>query len=274
MRQRSIRLIRHGATALNSEDPGSSSDRIRGWSDVPLTKEGRAQAKKTAAALKDSGIQIIMSSDLKRARDTATEIAKAIPGAEVISTQRLRPWDLGILTGQESKTSLPKIAKYVREPDKALPKGECFNSFKQRAFQGICDAVSGHPGKQVAIVSHHRLERLIEAWTKAGQSAEHDVDVAEFLKKGLPPGESKMVKIDRHAAGGDAEGSANAAREEELEGMMGRDEYWADNGKGETHADELLALKRKSAAKAAPARKTATAVIGRWARARVPGPPK
>jgi hypothetical protein len=99
---------------------------------------------------------------------------------------------------------------------------------------------------------------LIEAWTKAGQSAEHDVDVAEFLKKGLPPGESKIVKIDRHAAGGDAEGSANAAREEELEGMMGQDEYWADNGKGETHADELLALKREIAKKAAPAKKKAS----------------
>jgi probable phosphoglycerate mutase len=260
MRQRSILLIRHGATKLNSEDNSASVDKIRGWLDVPLTAEGRAGAKKTAARLKDSGIEVIVSSDLQRAHDTAKEIAKAC-GADVVTTQKLRPWDLGVMTGQESKTSLPKIEKYVRAPDTVVPKGESFGSFRARALQGLCDVVKGHAGKKIAIVTHHRVERLLEAWTKKGQPADHDIDVATFLKKGEPPGGVKTVTLDRHALARDAEGSDAARREEELEGMMSTDiETYHASGA----ADELLDLKRKRAAteaateKAAPAKKKAS----------------
>jgi broad specificity phosphatase PhoE len=245
MRQRSILLVRHGATKLNSEDNSASVDKIRGWLDVPLTAEGRAGAKKTAAKLKDSGIEIVVSSDLQRAHDTAKMIAQAC-GAKCVATQKLRPWDLGNMTGQESKTHLPRIEKFVRDaPDKPVPQGESFNSFKKRAFEGINEAIRAHPGKRIALVTHHRVERLIEAWQKAGEDADHSVDADSFVQRGLPPGGIKTIRLDRYALAGDGEGSADAKHEEALEALMNEDvsKYHASGAD-----QELLALRRKKEA--------------------------
>lgn len=202
MRDRTITVIRHGATKFNG-DGYASVDKIRGWSDVPLSAEGKADAKKVADELKNSGIKIIVSSDLQRAHDTAKEVARAT-GAKLIISKKLRPWDLGALTGQDTKASLPKIADYAKnKPDEAIPEGESFNSFKSRAFEGLSEVADGHPDdKGVAIVTHHRVERLIKSWQKAGQPATHDIDIKEFLQKGEPPGSAEGVTLDRDALAG------------------------------------------------------------------------
>jgi probable phosphoglycerate mutase len=70
--------------------------RVGGWYDTPLTDLGRRQAATIAARLAASvqGVRIL-SSDLKRARETADAVAGRL-GAEVETTPDLREMSYGI----------------------------------------------------------------------------------------------------------------------------------------------------------------------------------
>jgi broad specificity phosphatase PhoE len=187
MHDHTLYIVRHGCTKMNGEG-GTSVDRIRAWTDVPLTDKGREEAREAAAKLGGKGIGAIVASNLSRARETAEIIGRTL-GLTPTFTHKLRPWDLGKFTGAKTHEALPQIARYVREkPDTPVPDGESFDQFKTRAFQGFYEAVAVHPGQIVAIVTHHRDERLMIAWDKAGQPNDHAIEIDVLLQKGDPPG--------------------------------------------------------------------------------------
>src|SRR5215472_944111 len=181
-----VYVVRHGATSMNNQTD-LSQDRIRGWSDVPLAPQGREEAKKAAEELKQFGIQLIVTSDLTRAQETAHIISQELGGVPIQVSQKLRPWNLGDFTGANTKEALPKIAVFAQQtPDQPIPGGESFNQFKNRANQGLAEVVQLAQGRPVAIVTHHRDERLWKAEQAAGWSGQVDLNV--FLQKGDPPG--------------------------------------------------------------------------------------
>lgn len=69
-----ILLVRHGESMANSKKI-SQGNRDE-WEDTPLSENGKEQAKKVAKRLREEKIDLIISSDLKRARETAKEINK------------------------------------------------------------------------------------------------------------------------------------------------------------------------------------------------------
>lgn len=84
-------IVRHGHTAWNGEG------RIQGTSDIALDPVGREQAVEAAKALREVHPDVVYSSDLSRAADTAHTIADAC-GVEVRVEKRLReraygPWE-------------------------------------------------------------------------------------------------------------------------------------------------------------------------------------
>ena len=194
-----IYFARHGATKLNSES-GTSVDIIRAWMNVELSPEGEKEISRLAAQFERGDIQRVYSSDLKRAADTALGLADKT-GAELYLTRSLRPWDLGKFAGQPTKESLPKIARYVRdEPGKDVPGGESFDSFKLRAFSGIEKIISEQPaGIVVALVGHHRIERLWKAWLAAGAPSSGDICLDTFLQKGECPGHIEAIEFPMDA---------------------------------------------------------------------------
>jgi broad specificity phosphatase PhoE len=208
-----LRVVRHGATKMNNHDD-TSADRIRGWMDVPLTDEGREEAHEAGEALVDHGIEVIVSSDLSRAQETA-DIIGGIIGVKPTTSTKLRPWDLGKFTGKSTKDALPTILEYVNEkPDEPVPDGESFQDFAKRAFSGIAAAFRKADGKILCIVTHYRVERLLAAWDEAGQPADHSIDLKEFSKKGGPPGEVNVMMINLDALntkGGNEVGKADTA---------------------------------------------------------------
>jgi len=88
------RLIiwRHGQTAWNA------SDRIQGHTDIDLDDLGRAQAVAAASRLAEMHPDAIVSSDLRRAADTAAALA-AVTGLPVHHDDRLRERFLGDIQG-------------------------------------------------------------------------------------------------------------------------------------------------------------------------------
>ena len=181
-----ITLVRHGLTQENADG------RNRGWRNVPLSDEGHAQAAALGARLKDSGIEKIISSDLQRAHDTATAIG-ATTGAPVETDFSLRPWDIGEHSAKASKDSAHVLEHHAENaPDAPIDGGESFNQFKARFLGGVQRIIADNPGKHIAFVTHHRGERLFNAWVAKGMPSDHSIDIKVFTdwKHGIEPGDA------------------------------------------------------------------------------------
>ena len=81
-------LLRHGETDWNAEL------RMQGHRDIPLNATGRAQALAAAPSVAALAPDVIMSSDLQRARDTAAQVA-AVTGLPITTDVRLRETSMG-----------------------------------------------------------------------------------------------------------------------------------------------------------------------------------
>lgn len=93
MTARRIVLWRHGETDFNA------SDRVQGEIDIDLNARGREQVTAAAGPLAQRFyLGRLVSSDLRRAQDTARELA-ALTAQEVILDQRLRERHFGELEG-------------------------------------------------------------------------------------------------------------------------------------------------------------------------------
>lgn len=189
-----IYYVRHGETPLNSED------KLRAWTNVPLDQTGRKEAAKLGQSLMNK-IDVIVTSDLDRARDTA-EIISQITGVPISEeTLSLRPWDLGSLAGQSVSDTLPVIKEYALDkPQEPIQGGESFNSFKARYLTGISDIMNKYPGQNVAVVSHHRGDRILAAWEQEG-SIDFHVDPNIFLQRGMEPGSYRVIPFKDLQAG-------------------------------------------------------------------------
>ncbi len=90
-----VDLVRHGVTEWNRER------RIQGHLDVPLSELGRDQARALAERLcgEADAVDLIVSSDLVRARQTADIVAAALSRPVTVDA-RWRERDLGDLQGR------------------------------------------------------------------------------------------------------------------------------------------------------------------------------
>jgi broad specificity phosphatase PhoE len=190
---RNIVLIRHGATALNNKD--RNVDKIRGWSNVPLTQEGREQATKLGVDLRGKGLDGMASSDLDRAHETA-RIASSLSGVPLTHvTDSFRPWNVGELTGKLSSHACPILEDYVEKmPDQPVPGGESFNDFKGRFLAGLASTLAQRDGK-LGVVTHHRGDRLLSAWEKKGFPPDGSLDLPTFHSHGEATGGMRDMEI-------------------------------------------------------------------------------
>ena len=92
--------VEHGDTEYDAQD------KAQGLIDSGLNDAGRRQARAAGQLLKGRGIECIYSSPMLRARQTAGIIAKII-GAKVIVRKKLKPIDIGTLTGKKNTTVKP-----------------------------------------------------------------------------------------------------------------------------------------------------------------------
>lgn len=121
-------LIRHGHTPLNGH---GSEERLRSWLDIPLDEEGLQEAAETADKIAGYPVSAIFSSDLRRARQTAEVLRQKTTGA-IITTDELRPWNLGVFGGQLLREIIPFLNLMNERPDLSAPGGESFHQFYTR----------------------------------------------------------------------------------------------------------------------------------------------
>jgi probable phosphoglycerate mutase len=146
-------LIRHGETAWNADT------RIQGQLDIALNERGRWQAARMADALADEGIEVIVSSDLQRARATAQALAD-VTGLPLQLDPGLRERRFGCFEGrtfQEVDTTWPQEALRWRQRDPEWAPaegGESLLVFYARCVAASEAVLSAHAGRVVALVAH------------------------------------------------------------------------------------------------------------------------
>jgi len=165
-------LVRHGETDWNVEK------RIQGRTDRPLNENGRRQADAVAQFLVEAPLDIVASSDLMRASETADAIAKLHPSAMRLIDGRFDEMCFGDLEGTVLEGD--GLARYQRiqrswrtDPAVQLPgkNGESPELVAYRGFAGL-RALGLLPGgevlrsaaaRHICIVAHGRFNKIIIA---------------------------------------------------------------------------------------------------------------
>ena len=178
--EKGLYLVRHAKTALNSQDP--AKDKIRGWKNVPLSKDGVLEAKALAQQVKGQKIDKLYSSDLERAYDTAAQIKEATGAKEINKKFDLRPWNVGSMAGKLSKDVKPEMNKMVSgSPKTKVEGGESFNNFKARTLNTARKLMEEASKKKVVAVTHDENIKLIKAWIKGGMKDDNSIDEKDFM---------------------------------------------------------------------------------------------
>ncbi|HYR59529.1 MAG TPA: histidine phosphatase family protein [Chthoniobacteraceae bacterium] len=154
-----IFLVRHGATVLTAED------RFAGATDVPLSDEGREQARRLALRLRGEKLAAIYASPLGRTMETARLIGAPHP-LDVLARDGLREISHGRWEGKtrdEVESQFPEEADaWEKDPFTFAPVGgESGLAVTARALPELIEIVRSHPGAHVLVVSHKATIRLL-----------------------------------------------------------------------------------------------------------------
>lgn len=147
-----VLLVRHGSTEHSLED------RFSGRNDLPLDAAGRGQAA-AVAGLVGAGerVDVVLSSPLRRARETAEAIA-ARTGGQVEIAEDLIELDFGDWEGHtfaEVERAWPaELTAWLARADAAPPGGEAFAAVTARMQRLLADVLTRHAGRRVVAVSH------------------------------------------------------------------------------------------------------------------------
>ncbi len=154
-----LHLIRHGSTTLSAED------RFAGAVDVPLSDEGRAQARRLGERLAATKLSAVYASPMSRTVETA-RLVGAPQELEPRLESGLREiahghWES--LTRKEvEQTFATEYEAWEADPFTFAPNGgETGLSVMARALPVIREIVLRHPDENVAVVSHKATIRLL-----------------------------------------------------------------------------------------------------------------
>ena len=169
-------IVRHGETAWNAEH------RVQGQLDVPLNAIGQAQAEAASRILAREKFDVIYSSDLSRARQTAQPTASLL-SMQVLLDKDLRERHYGIferLTYAEVKVRFPEdYARFeAREPEYDFRTGESLKDFSARSIAVVSRIAKAHEGQSILVFTHGGiLDKLYRFITGLSISAEREFGI-------------------------------------------------------------------------------------------------
>ena len=147
---REIWLIRHGDTEW------SKSGAHTGRTDIPLTENGRLQAAELGKYLAGRQFGIVLSSPLRRARDTC-ELSGMAPVEEM---DDLKEWDYGDYEGRTTREIRQERPDWSLWED-GVPNGESIDHVGARA-DCVIERVLPAEG-DVALFAHGHILRILAA---------------------------------------------------------------------------------------------------------------
>ena len=153
-------LVRHGQTEMNAHGA------YRGRINVPLSVRGIEESKALGGALRDATLDMVYSSPLNRALQTAREIASPHPQIGIKTAEEFTDMDFGEWQG----LTVPEVEArfrdsyrvWVRKPECAdIAGGEDLRKVRKRALSGLKRIASLHPEGTVVVVSHGVINKVL-----------------------------------------------------------------------------------------------------------------
>ncbi len=158
-RKRGIALLmRHGETAWNREG------RVMGRQPVELDAEGRSQVELAIPLARQLQPELIISSPLLRAFQSAEIIARGVGRIEILIDERLEEVRYGAWEGK-TYHQLVKDESYInyrKAPlESSTPGGETIRDVQERGVAAVDAAIMAHRGKRLLFVSHGDIIRTV-----------------------------------------------------------------------------------------------------------------
>ncbi|HLR09570.1 MAG TPA: histidine phosphatase family protein [Bacillota bacterium] len=186
-----IGFVRHGVTAWNKER------RAQGISDVPLDEEGFAEAERVGERLRTDDWDIIFTSDLMRARQTAEAIAERMGMARVHPDFRLRERSFGEVEGTTEEERIAEWGENWYERDLGI---EAYEDVVARGMDFLHDVITAHSEKNILVVSHGAFIKylLMELVTHAPVEESLDNTSITCLVKSANGWELELYNCTKH----------------------------------------------------------------------------
>jgi broad specificity phosphatase PhoE len=148
-------LVRHGQTDANL------NHMLQGQSDGELNATGIQQVEELSRHLKDFHIDLVITSTMRRARDTANAIAR-YNQLTVKTSPLIVEWNCGVLDGVPAEV----FRKKLQEADVPLslfrPEGgETLVEVQQRAAAFLSDVIANYQDQTVLVCSHGDFMRAL-----------------------------------------------------------------------------------------------------------------
>ena len=170
----------HGTTTDNAEHKST------GWIPGELTEKGIQQSLDLKDQIDMDSIDLVISSDLKRAVDSADYTFKG--AKEILHDARIRECNYGDLNGKD--TSLVKYEDHIVDP---FPNGESLQNVEARVRDFCRYLIDNFDGKTVALVAHKAPQLALEVITK-GISWNEAIEKDWRKIKAWQPGWEYLVK--------------------------------------------------------------------------------
>jgi broad specificity phosphatase PhoE len=136
------------------ETHSTSADNERGvatgWLPGRLSDRGRAEARELGERRRNDGVDVVFTSDLARAVETA-DIAFAGSGIPIRQDPRLRECNYGDLNGTSAKELSARKTDHVDTP---FPGGESYRDVVERTRSLLDDLVRDFDRMRIVLIGH------------------------------------------------------------------------------------------------------------------------
>lgn len=150
-----IYYSRHGSTIWNVEG------KIQGRIDIPLSEKGKEQANELYEAFKDIHLDLVFSSPLSRAFETAT-IATKGKNIKIIKDKRLQEMNYGDYEGKDHNSFDVSITKKMFAY--RYPNGESYLDVAKRVYSFLDEIKDKYSNKDILVVSHYGVGRVFNSY--------------------------------------------------------------------------------------------------------------
>jgi alpha-ribazole phosphatase len=151
-------LMRHGETAWNRQG------RVMGRHPVELTDHGREQVTATARFALSIKPDLIITSPLVRARQSAEILATGLGGVEIVEEPAIAEVLYGRWEGMHYHELIddPHYITYRKSPiEHPTPGGETIPEVQARGVAAVMRTMEAHSGQRVIFVSHGDIVRTV-----------------------------------------------------------------------------------------------------------------
>ena len=174
-------FVRHGQTDWNVEH------RIQGRVDIPLNETGRQQAVEMREKLKDIQFDVIFTSPLVRAKETAEIITEAHVGTPLVIADELAERNFGEFEGKDNNGDYYGLWQHDNTD---TPGGETPKDLESRVFPFLDRIRQQYKGKNILLVAHGGIGLTIETYYRG---APKDKNLLQYVAGN---GELKVYDID------------------------------------------------------------------------------